>query len=215
MEDGSKLRNPKDQDAAVPLMPYPTQQPSTSYVQGVATPTHQQMYYPNQYVPGPQQPTFYQPAQYGGPMPPMVRAPLQPTPMVGASLQPTPMVGAPLQPTPMVGAPLQPTPIVGAPLQPTYHDYLYWSIVNMIFFCLPLGIAALIFSFKTQNDKARNDLNLAKSHSFTARVLNIIATILGTCCYITVIIVVVVTQQEAYRRATEYTDYYRNHRYGY
>ncbi|CAJ0957792.1 unnamed protein product [Ranitomeya imitator] len=153
MKKNSEIRNPRDQEAALPLIPNPTQQPSPSYVQGVVAPALHQMYHPNQYVPGLGQPMDYQPAQH----------------VVTVGTAP---------------------PLVGAPLQPEYRDYMLWSIVNMLFFCLPLGIAALIFSYKAKRAIARNDLNSAKSHSFTVWVLNIIATTLATCCYISIIFII-------------------------
>ncbi|XP_040278303.1 dispanin subfamily A member 2b-like [Bufo bufo] len=71
---------------------------------------------------------------------------------------------------------MQPGPVS---YQPPQKDYLIWSIVNLICCCLPLGLAALIFSIKTRDATQQNDSFLAAKHSRTARSLNIAATVIG------------------------------------
>ncbi|KAK2847217.1 hypothetical protein Q5P01_010216 [Channa striata] len=66
--------------------------------------------------------------------------------------------------------------------------YLWWSIFNTLCCCLPLGIAAIIFSCKTQNANEVGNSGSAASASRTAKKLNII----GLVCGIILIIIVVV-----------------------
>ncbi|KAG9465987.1 hypothetical protein GDO78_017386 [Eleutherodactylus coqui] len=94
---------------------------------------------------------------------------------------PQPVVYQPVQyAVPVVTVP----PVMGAGLGPTYDDYMCWSIVSLLCCCLPIGVAALIFSCKTQDANARQDLNSARSYSSTARTLNLIAVVLGVLSYI-------------------------------
>ncbi|XP_056399795.1 dispanin subfamily A member 2b-like [Hyla sarda] len=71
---------------------------------------------------------------------------------------------------------MQPGPVS---YQPPQKDYLVWSIINLICCCLPLGIAALIFSIKTRDATHQNNASLAAKHSGTAKNLNIAATVIG------------------------------------
>ncbi|CAJ0950184.1 unnamed protein product [Ranitomeya imitator] len=71
---------------------------------------------------------------------------------------------------------MQPGPV---PHQPPQKDYLVWSIVNLICCCLPLGLAAVIFSVKSRDATQRNNVELAAKHSGTAYGLNIAATMTG------------------------------------
>ncbi|XP_056400023.1 dispanin subfamily A member 2b-like [Hyla sarda] len=66
-----------------------------------------------------------------------------------------------------------------APHPPPPSDHLVWSIMNLICCCMPLGLAALIFSIKTRNAHYENDAPLAAGHSHTAKALNIAATVIG------------------------------------
>ncbi|XP_039629563.1 proline-rich transmembrane protein 1-like [Polypterus senegalus] len=61
------------------------------------------------------------------------------------------------------------------------HDYLGYSIFTMLCCCLPIGIAALIYSIKTQDANKAGNLDLARKHSRTARVLNHTALGIGIC----------------------------------
>ncbi|XP_007546842.2 interferon-induced transmembrane protein 3-like [Poecilia formosa] len=68
--------------------------------------------------------------------------------------------------------------VVNVPTEPT-RDYLVWSLWNLIYgniFCF--GLAALIYSVKARDRKLVGDLDGAKRHASTARVLNIVATVL-------------------------------------
>ncbi|XP_040183049.1 synapse differentiation-inducing gene protein 1-like [Rana temporaria] len=76
----------------------------------------------------------------------------------------------------------QPTVIVVP--QPAYKDYLGLSIMNMICCCLPIGIAALIFSVQTRDAANRQDAISAQANSRTAFTLNMVALGIGICCHI-------------------------------
>lgn len=58
------------------------------------------------------------------------------------------------------------------------NTYLGLSIIS-IFFCFPLGLAALIFSVLTLNDKNKGDYSAAISHSALARNLLLASIIIG------------------------------------
>ncbi|XP_069598968.1 dispanin subfamily A member 2b-like [Ranitomeya imitator] len=68
-------------------------------------------------------------------------------------------------------------------------DYLVWSIINLLFFCLPLGVAALFYSIKTRDANYQNNAVLALKHSGTAYGLNISATVVGIILIIIIIII--------------------------
>ncbi|MEE6482116.1 hypothetical protein FKM82_013155 [Ascaphus truei] len=72
----------------------------------------------------------------------------------------------------------QPMPMMYVP-QPTYRDYLGLSIMNMLLCCLPIGIAATIFSCKTRDSVSRQDMASAESNSRTAFTLNMVALGIG------------------------------------
>ncbi|XP_061449112.1 synapse differentiation-inducing gene protein 1-like [Rhineura floridana] len=68
-------------------------------------------------------------------------------------------------------------------------SYLALSIFNMLCCCLPLGIAALVFSVQVKNATHIGDVNQASKSSRTARLLNIIGIVVGA---ITLIILIVI-----------------------
>ncbi|XP_077113522.1 dispanin subfamily A member 2b-like [Ranitomeya variabilis] len=80
---------------------------------------------------------------------------------------------------------MQPGPVS---YQTQQKDYLVWSIVNLICCCLPLGLAAVIFSVKTRDAANQNNAALASKHSGTAYALNIAATVIGVILIIVLII---------------------------
>ncbi|XP_036414445.1 interferon-induced transmembrane protein 1-like [Colossoma macropomum] len=95
-------------------------------------------------------------------------------------------------------------PYPGQPIvtvQPTFHvatgplaqplpDYLGFSIFTMLCCCLPLGIAALVFSIKTRDANMSGNRPLAESNSRTARILN--NTALGIGIVITIVYIVLI-----------------------
>uniref|UniRef100_A0A674IHY9 Uncharacterized protein n=1 Tax=Terrapene triunguis TaxID=2587831 RepID=A0A674IHY9_9SAUR len=70
--------------------------------------------------------------------------------------------------------------------------YLALSIFNLLCCCLPLGIAALIFSLRVENAAGTGDMERASQASRTARMLNIIGIVVGVIFLIIIIVVVVV-----------------------
>ncbi|XP_028835042.1 dispanin subfamily A member 2b-like [Denticeps clupeoides] len=89
----------------------------------------------------------------------------------GAYGQPYPQGQIPVgqQSTVMV----QPTVYVTrTPLANPFPDYLAYSIFTMICCCLPLGIAALVYSISTRDANFQGDQHLAEKNSKTARNLN-------------------------------------------
>uniref|UniRef100_A0A3B4GPT1 Uncharacterized protein n=1 Tax=Pundamilia nyererei TaxID=303518 RepID=A0A3B4GPT1_9CICH len=66
-------------------------------------------------------------------------------------------------------------------------SYLGWSIFNTFCCCLPLGIAAIIYSSKVESANGRGDIDRAEDASKTAKTLNIA----GLICGIIIIIIYV------------------------
>uniref|UniRef100_A0A3B5REY9 Uncharacterized protein n=1 Tax=Xiphophorus maculatus TaxID=8083 RepID=A0A3B5REY9_XIPMA len=69
-------------------------------------------------------------------------------------------------------------------------DDIIWSLVCFMYgnpFCL--GLAALIFSVKARDRKVVGDLEGARRHGSTARVLNIVATVLTSVATLLTVIV--------------------------
>ncbi|KAH0631380.1 hypothetical protein JD844_005679 [Phrynosoma platyrhinos] len=108
------------------------------------------------------------PMNYGGvpPMPP----PYQPYPgPPGAG----PNQGPILQP---------PQAVFITPVQPTNEpDYLGYSIFTMFCCCLPLGIAALVYSIQTREANHNGNLAAAQQNSRMARILAHTALGVGIC----------------------------------
>ncbi|XP_054896797.1 dispanin subfamily A member 2b-like [Poeciliopsis prolifica] len=82
-----------------------------------------------------------------------------------------------------------------AAVQP--RDDIIWSLVCFAYgnpFCL--GLAALIFSVKARDRKVVGDLEGARHYGSTARVLNIVATVLvSLSILLTIIILIAVTSR--------------------
>jgi hypothetical protein len=71
------------------------------------------------------------------------------------------------------------------------HDYLVWSVANLVFCNLLFGIAALVFSLKTRSSVRNNYLAKAYASSRTAFALNLIATIFGLITWLIAFILVI------------------------
>ncbi|XP_055067203.2 uncharacterized protein [Misgurnus anguillicaudatus] len=88
---------------------------------------------------------------------------------------------------------VQPTVYVtAAPLVSPLPDYLGYSIFTMLCCCLPLGIAALIYSISTRNANMTGQPQIAEKNSKMALTLNHVALGIGLTIivlYITIIIV--------------------------
>ncbi|XP_057694202.1 transmembrane protein 91-like [Corythoichthys intestinalis] len=76
-------------------------------------------------------------------------------------------------------------------------SYLAWSILNTLCCCLPLGIAAIVFSSKVQNANATGNSVAAADASKTAKILNILALVCGLIC-ISIFIAVKVIEGQQY-----------------
>lgn len=60
------------------------------------------------------------------------------------------------------------------------HDYLLWSILNLIFCSLTFGGFAFYYSIRTRDNKRKNEsLQQAVSYSKKAFVFNVVATLTG------------------------------------
>lgn len=82
--------------------------------------------------------------------------------------------------------------VTAAPLANPVADYLGYSIFTMLCCCLPLGIAALVFSINTRNANMSGQQNLAERNSKMAFTLNNTALGIGIVIlvlYVTLIIV--------------------------
>ncbi|OCT81836.1 dispanin subfamily A member 2b [Xenopus laevis] len=73
------------------------------------------------------------------------------------------------------------------------RDHLAWSIFNMVYmniFCL--GLVALVFSTKSQDQKLLGDRDRAKRYGSFAQAVNIAAFVLSSIAYIAVLVVLVI-----------------------
>uniref|UniRef100_A0A3B3UDF3 Uncharacterized protein n=1 Tax=Poecilia latipinna TaxID=48699 RepID=A0A3B3UDF3_9TELE len=95
--------------------------------------------------------------------------------------------------------------VVNVPTEPT-RDYLVWSLWNLIYgniFCL--GLAALIYSVKARDRKLVGDLDGAKRHASTARVLNIVATVLTSLAvFLSIVVPIAMIHCSSYRSYYNY-----------
>ncbi|XP_042267393.1 dispanin subfamily A member 2b-like [Thunnus maccoyii] len=90
-------------------------------------------------------------------------------------------------------------------------DHIIWSLCCFVYSNpLCLGLAALIFSFKARDRKLAGDLEGARNYGSTARLLNIVSTVLAAVMILIVIITVIVLCVEANRYTYQYrSNYYR------
>ncbi|XP_031761841.1 synapse differentiation-inducing gene protein 1-like [Xenopus tropicalis] len=65
------------------------------------------------------------------------------------------------------------------PPEENVKDYLVVSIMNMLCCCLPIGVAALVYSIQTREAVARRDTASAKRSSQNALHLNVTAFAVG------------------------------------
>ncbi|KAM4651352.1 uncharacterized protein O3C94_013854 [Discoglossus pictus] len=94
--------------------------------------------------------------------------------------------------------------------QKTYRDYLALSILN-IFFNLPFGIAAAVYSCKTQDSMRRGDVVSASKTSGTALILNMVALAFGIVIHVTWIVYVIF--ENIYRSSFFWFNSYYYHGY--
>nr|XP_028598403.1 trafficking regulator of GLUT4 1-like isoform X2 [Podarcis muralis] len=141
-------------------------------------------------------PAYSEKEAYAEPDP--LKQPPGPAPQAGYGAMPyygPPGAGSNLGPV------LQPPQAVYVtPVQPTNEpDYLIYSIFTMLCCCLPLGIAALVYSIQTREANFAGNAASAKRNSRMARLFGHIALGIGLgCLVIYIIIVVVVSTTAAY-----------------
>ncbi|KTF74768.1 hypothetical protein cypCar_00049242 [Cyprinus carpio] len=70
--------------------------------------------------------------------------------------------------------------------------YLAWSIFNTFCCCLPLGIAAIIYSCRADNANSLGDAGKAQESSRIAKNLNIASLVFGLIGVIMVIVMLVI-----------------------
>ncbi|XP_016137531.1 synapse differentiation-inducing gene protein 1-like [Sinocyclocheilus grahami] len=85
--------------------------------------------------------------------------------------------------------------VTAAPLANPVPDYLGYSIFTMLCCCLPLGIAALIYSISTRDANFSGQRELAEKNSKTALILNHIGLGIGLVVIVlfTIIQIVILT----------------------
>lgn len=82
--------------------------------------------------------------------------------------------------------------VARVPLVNPHNDYLCYSIFTLMCCCLPLGIAALIYSISAREANFAGDDMAAERSSRMAKKLNHIGLGLGIGCLILTIVYVVV-----------------------
>ncbi|KAF4102820.1 trafficking regulator of GLUT4 1-like [Onychostoma macrolepis] len=88
---------------------------------------------------------------------------------------------------------MQPSVFVTAtPLADPVSNYLAYSIFTMLCCCLPLGIAALIYSISTRDANYSGQRELAEKNSKTALILNHIGLGIGLVFIVVIIIIQIV-----------------------
>ncbi|XP_030057058.1 dispanin subfamily A member 2b [Microcaecilia unicolor] len=106
------------------------------------------------------------------------------------------------QPKPGEAAPPYVTDIntvqVSVPFTPQPNDHVLWSLFNAMFLnvCC-LGFLALVFSVKARDQKVLHDLDVARHYASTAKILNIICSVLGIITTIVLLIIVFISASHA------------------
>ncbi|XP_077578024.1 proline-rich transmembrane protein 1-like [Stigmatopora nigra] len=151
-------------------------------------PAYQDNPQPGYPLPGP---VYPQPVP--GAYPPYPQESLYPPPYGGAAYgQQQYTVGQQYPPQPGAVT-VQPTVFMTrGPLENPVKDYLCYSICTLLCCCLPLGIAALIYSINTREANYSGDQLSAERCSRTARTLNHVSLGLGIGTYMIVIAYLVV-----------------------
>ncbi|KAJ8391263.1 hypothetical protein AAFF_G00095300 [Aldrovandia affinis] len=74
--------------------------------------------------------------------------------------------------------------------------YLAWSICNTLCCCLPIGIAAIIFSTKVSGANNVGDTTRAQEASRTAKILNIVGLVVGILLITLIVVLRLVLAKE-------------------
>jgi hypothetical protein len=72
-------------------------------------------------------------------------------------------------------------------VEPRPFDYMFWSVLNIIFCNWIFGSIALVFSIKTRRKVRENLLVEAKSHSNKAFVFNMVSSVMIIICLLIII----------------------------
>ncbi|XP_050987974.1 synapse differentiation-inducing gene protein 1-like [Labeo rohita] len=94
--------------------------------------------------------------------------------------------------------------VTAAPLANPVPDYLGYSIFTMLCCCLPLGIAALVFSCSTRDANYSGRRELAERNSKTARTLNHVGVGVGLISLVAFIIYYVMVLNEINKMTSQY-----------
>ncbi|GAA6081249.1 trafficking regulator of GLUT4 1-like [Tachysurus ichikawai] len=78
-------------------------------------------------------------------------------------------------------------------------DYLGYSIFTLLCCCLPLGIAALIYSINTRDANMMGNRDMAMKNSRVSRLLNNIALGLGILAYVIGIILIIISASTVWK----------------
>ncbi|XP_042296628.1 trafficking regulator of GLUT4 1-like isoform X1 [Sceloporus undulatus] len=96
---------------------------------------------------------------------------------------------------------LPPPGVSVRPIQTTEEpDYLCYSIFTMLCCCLPLGIAALVFSIQTRDANHRGDAASAQRNSRNARILAHTALGVGLVLLIVYIVLMVIMTKKIHEQ---------------
>jgi len=82
--------------------------------------------------------------------------------------------------------------MLGGGYGPQPSNYIVWSVINLMCFCLPLGIVGLIFGLQVNSRYAMGDTAGAADASRKARLFNLIGSIVGGTCVVIFIILFVI-----------------------
>ncbi|XP_062996170.1 proline-rich transmembrane protein 1-like [Elgaria multicarinata webbii] len=128
---------------------------------------------------------------------PLIPPPGPPLPMYYGTAPPIPPEHQPHYGPPGAessqGPVLQPSQAIFiSPVQPTnVPDYVPYSIFTMLCCCLPLGIAALVYSIQTQDANYIGNITAALKYSRLALILANMALGVGLACWIVYITILV------------------------
>jgi hypothetical protein len=127
----------------------------------------------------PQDPDGAQPQDpYGGPEQP------------AASAYPVTPYGAAEQQHP-AGSPYPAAPQYGDYAQPAPPNYLVWAVLTTLLCCLPLGVAAIVFSSQVNSKWMAGDFPGAQDASRKARNFSIWSAAIGVALYVVVAVVAI------------------------
>ncbi|KAG7229462.1 hypothetical protein INR49_012861 [Caranx melampygus] len=83
--------------------------------------------------------------------------------------------------------------VAQSPLTQPVNDYLGYSIFNLLCCCLPLGIAALIYSILAREANHAGDRMTAERNSRTAKILNHVGLGIGIGAFVVIVVIAVLS----------------------